>query len=89
MKIWPGTDIVFRSFNGALSSGFTDMFIKINNREIFPKAGPCSVNTLKELYARTNDGTMDDGNGEVVVHGRQWFFCHPKVPTSNSKCTIL
>ena len=75
--------------NSALSSGFTDMFIKINSRGIYPETGPCSVKILKELYAKNNDGTIDDGNGKVMVHGKQWFFCHPKVPTCSSKCIIL
>ena len=74
-------------FNSALSSGFTDMFVKMSNREIYPNEGPCSVQNLKERY--TDDGTMVDGNDEVIVHGRKWFFCHPKIPSSSSKCSIL
>jgi len=74
-------------FNSVLSSGFTDMFVKMSNREIYPNEGPCSTKNLKERY--TDEGTMVNGNDEVIVHGRKWFFCYPKIPSSSSKCTIL
>ena len=74
-------------FNSALASGFTDMFIRIGTRDIYPKEGPCSTQTLKERY--TDEGTMVDGDDEIIVHGRAWFFCLPKLPSSNRKCTIL
>ena len=71
-------------FNSAIDTGFSQMFIKIKTEEMYPKNGPCSVKTLKGRY--NEDGDMVEGEDEVFVYGKPWFFCTPKSPAVESKC---
>ena len=82
-------------FKSAMASGFIEMFILSNDEEVhpsevesYPKEGPCSVEMLQESY--TDDGHMEvDGGEKTLVWGSNWFFCYPKEPKKESKCTIL
>ena len=85
-------------FNSAVASGFTEMFMmsdftdeelanRDNLEDIYPKEGPCAVKTLQERYS--DDRTMLDGDEKTSVGDWNWFFCHPKKPSNNPKCTIL
>ena len=85
-------------FNSAVASGFTEMFMMSDltdeelvgsnyQEDIYPKSGPCAVKTLQERYS--DDRTMLDGEEKTSVGGWNWFFCHPKKPNNNPKCTIL
>ena len=71
------------------------MFIALDE-EFYPREGPCSVKALRDRY--TDDGYMVDddgtdvrsgGNNQVKVFGHNWFFCKPKRPTLNVKCTTF
>ena len=87
-------------FNSALASGFTEMFIAPSlspSSKFYPEEGPCSVKALKDRY--TDDGYMEDNEESVEVRmvkddgvkvwGTFWFFCKPKIPTKQEKCTDL
>ena len=85
-------------FNSAVASGFTEMFMmsdftddelaaRNNLEDIYPKEGPCGVKALQERYS--DDRTMLDGDEKTSVGDWNWFFCHPKKPNNNPKCTIL
>ena len=85
-------------FNSAVASGFTEMFMMSYFKDeelvgtnylvdIYPKSGPCAVKTLQERYS--DDRTMLDGEEKTSVGDWDWFFCHPKKPSNNPKCTIL
>ena len=74
-------------FNSAIASGFDYMFIDIDNEEFYPKTGPCPVKTLKERY--NDEGYMVNGDEKVKAWEQQWFFCHPKTPSTSRKCAIL
>ena len=80
-------------FNSAVASGFTEMFMMSdfhldkNLEDTYPKEGPCAVKTLQERYS--DDRTMLDGEEKTSVGGWNWFFCLPKIPNNNPKCTIL
>ena len=85
-------------FNSAFESGYTEMFIAFGfNKGFYPPEGPCPVRTLKGRY--TDDGYMEDNEESVEVRmvkddrvkvwGTFWFFCKPKIPTKQEKCTDL
>ena len=72
--------------SSAMASGFTEMFIKIDE-DMYPPTGPCSVKTLKERYRES--GNMVDKDGETEVWGNHWYFCYPKNPAVKYECSIL
>ena len=82
-------------FNSAKASGFTEMFMitepldgnDLDELDFYPLEGPCSTKNLQDRYS--NDGIMVEGNTRKDVVGWNWFFCKPKEPTEQNKCTIL
>ena len=73
-------------FKSVRASGFNQMFIRINDQEMYPKSGPCSVETLQERY---NEGNMVEGKDVEDVYEKNWYFCLPKRPSAQSKCSNL
>ena len=69
-------------FNSFAESGFDQMFIKIDHNEMYPQDGHCSVKTLQQKY--NEQGEMVDGDNNVDVGNRFWFFC---LPTASAKET--
>ena len=63
----------------ALDSKFSQMFIKIDDEEMYPKASSCSVEELSKRY-NENGEMVDD---KVKVWGKIWFFCLPETPSTN------
>ena len=76
-------------FNSAISSGFTELFMisKYGELRFYPDEGPCSVKNLQERYS--DDGYMIEGDKKNDVGDWNWFFCQPKEPKKEPKCTIL
>ena len=76
-------------FNSAISSGFTELFMISHNGELsfYPDDGPCAVKNLQERYS--DDGYMIEGDKKNDVGDWNWFFCQPKDPKNQPKCTIL
>ena len=74
-------------FNSAMETGFTDLLIKLDLSQIYPKEGPCSVNKLKKRY--NEHGYMTNENNSVHVWGKRWLFCAPKNPRTQPICTVL
>ena len=82
-------------FNSAMASGFTELFMitetldgnDLDELDFYPLEGPCSTKNLQDRYS--NDGIMVEGNTRKNVVGWNWFFCKPKEPTEQNKCTIL
>ena len=72
-------------FNSAIESDYSQMLIKINHEEAYPKEGFCSVTTLKEQY--NGEGEMVNGDSKVDVFRHDWFFCLPKPPATKNECT--
>ena len=75
-------------FNSAKASGFTDMFMitGLIDFQKYPDEGPCPTKILQDRY---DDGFMVEGNEKTRVVGWNWFFCKPKNPEEQNKCTIL
>ena len=71
-------------FKSALESGFSQMFIMLSPVKMYPTVGHCSVKTLQSQYV---DGDIVNGESKEYVWGRDWFFCFPKTPMTQSKCT--
>ena len=82
-------------FNSAMASGFTQLFMitehldenDLDDMDFYPLGGPCSTKTLQDRYS--DDGNMVEGNARKDVLGWNWFFCKPKEPAEENKCTIL
>ena len=85
-------------FNSAMASGFTEMFMinelddgiienDFDEIEFYPDKGPCSTKNLQDRYS--DDGIIVEGNTRTDVVGWNWFFCKPKTPAEQNKCTIL
>ena len=76
-------------FNSAMASGFTEMFMisGLIDFDFYPDEGSCSTKTLQDRY--NDDGFMVEGNEMTHVVGWNWFFCKPKNPEEQNKCTIL
>ena len=55
--------------------------------DFYPLGGTCPTKTLQDRYA--DDGNMVEGNARKDVLGWNWFFCKPKEPAEENKCTIL
>ena len=70
-------------FNAALETGYTEMFIKTGINDMYPKDNCRAVETLKGRY---NNGKMVEGNIEIDVYQKDWFFCKPIKPMSSSEC---
>ena len=72
-------------FNSAIESDYSQMLIKINHEEAYPKEGFCSVTTLKEQY--NGEGEMVNGDSKVDVFRHDWFFCLPTPSATKNECT--
>ena len=75
--------------NSAIASGFSQLFMitGLIDFDSYPDEGPCPTKTLQDRY--NDDGFMVDGNQMKRVVGWNWFFCKPKNPEEQNKCTIL
>ena len=80
-------DRAYVYFKSAIETGFSQMVIKMKMEEMYPKDGPCSVEKLKSQY--NEDGDMVDGDEEVFVFGKAWYFCSPKASITPSDCINL
>ena len=70
-------------FNAAIETGYTEMFIKTGINDMYPKDNCRAVETLKGRY---NNGKMVEGNIEIDVYQKDWFFCKPIKPMPSSEC---
>ena len=79
-------DSAYVYFISARESGFDQMVITIDKVGIYPKSGPCSVETLQKRY---DNGNMVEGDDIVQVIDQDWFFCVPRKKLQQPHCSNL
>ena len=79
-------DRAYVYFKSARESGFNQMVFEIEEIGMYPKSGPCSVETLQERY---DNGNMVEGYDIVEVIDQFVFFCVPRKKLEQAHCSNL